>query len=177
MKCRELPERILREKPQRKTRLIHPQFSSFDSPNSSTLTLSIVTSLRGTLAKFLSHHTHICEKAFWYLGSSSEGTSSFWLMQWTIAGFSKLEKIRFSVTLLEEEAWRAQVHWVDQAWRVFYYSCILTTISSGLLTVWRTAERFYAQDFGFFFDNTSLCCLCVCISLPLNFAIYFLLWL
>ena len=34
-----------------KTRLTHPQFSSFDSPNFFTLTLSIVTSLRGTLAK------------------------------------------------------------------------------------------------------------------------------
>ena len=26
---------------------------------------------------------------------------------------------------------------------------------------------FYAKDFSFHFDNTSLCCLCVCISLPL----------
>ena len=74
-KCRELPERILREKPQRKTRLTHPQSSSFDSPNSSTLTLSILTSLRGTLAKTFSHHTHIYKKAIWCLGSSQEGTN------------------------------------------------------------------------------------------------------
>ena len=40
-----------------------------------------------------------------------------------------------------------------------------------LLNVWRVAERFYAEDFGFLFNNTSLCCLCVCISLPLIFAI------
>ena len=45
--------------------------------NSSTLTLSIVTSLRGTLAKTFSHHTYISEKIFWCLGSSSEGTNSF----------------------------------------------------------------------------------------------------
>ena len=70
-KCKELPKRILREKSQRKIRLIHPQSYTFDSPNSSTLTLSIVTSLRGTLAKSLSHHTHICEEAFWYLGRNS----------------------------------------------------------------------------------------------------------
>ena len=30
---------------------------------------------------------------------------------------------------------------------------------------------YYAEDFGFLFDNTSMCCLCVCISLPLIFAI------
>ena len=53
-----------------KTRLTHPQSSSFDSPNSSTLTFSIVTSLRGTLAKTFSHHTHICENAIWCLGSN-----------------------------------------------------------------------------------------------------------
>ena len=41
-------------------------------------------------------------------------------------------------------------------------------ISSGLLTAWRAAERFYAEGFSFLFDNTSLCCPCVCISLPLS---------
>ena len=41
------------------------------------------------------------------MGSSLEGTNSFWLMQWAIAGFGKLEKIMFGVTLLEQEAWRA----------------------------------------------------------------------
>ena len=160
---------ILREKPQRKTRLTHPQSSSFDSLNSSTLTLSIDTFLKGTLVKFISHHTHICEEAFWYLGSSSEGINSFWLMQWAIAGSGKLEKIRFSVTLSEQETWRAQVHWVDQGLRVFCYSCILTLFSSRLLTAWRVVERFFAKDFGFLFDNTSLCCLCVCIFLHLIF--------
>ena len=50
-KCRELLERFLREKPQRKTRLIHPQSSHRDFSNSSTLFLSIVKSLRGTLPK------------------------------------------------------------------------------------------------------------------------------
>ena len=50
-KCRELLERFLREKPLRKTRLIHPQSSHRDSSNSSTIFLSIVKSLRGTLPK------------------------------------------------------------------------------------------------------------------------------
>ena len=53
-----------------KTKLTHPQSLHSDSSNSSTLTLSIVTSLRGTLAKTFSHDTHICEKVFWCLGSS-----------------------------------------------------------------------------------------------------------
>ena len=164
-----LLERILREKPQRKTRLTHPQSLSFNSPNSSTLTLSIDISLRGTLAKSLSHHTHVSEKVFWCLGSNLEGTNSFWLMQWAIVGSGKLEKIRFGVTLLEQEAWRVQVHWIDQAWRVFYYSCIPISFSSGLLTVWRVAERFFIEYFSFLFSNTSPCYLCVCIFLPFLF--------
>ena len=61
-KCREFPERILREKSQKTTRLIHPQPYTFDTSNSSILTLSIVISLRGYLAKSLPHHTHISEK-------------------------------------------------------------------------------------------------------------------
>ena len=30
-----------------------------------------------------------------------------------------------------------------------------TSFSSGLLTAWRVVERFYAEGFGFLFDNTS----------------------
>ena len=66
----ELPERILREKPQRKTRLIHPQSSHRDSSNSFTLFLSIVTSLRGTLPKpFLTIPISV-RRPFGVLGSS-----------------------------------------------------------------------------------------------------------
>ena len=43
----------------------------------------------------------------------------------------------------------------SSAWRVFYCSCIPTTFFSGLFTAWRAAERFYAEGFGFLFDNTS----------------------
>ena len=64
-KCRELSERILREKPQRTTRLIHPQSCTFDSSNSFTLTLSIDIPLRGVLAKPLPHHIHINENVIW----------------------------------------------------------------------------------------------------------------
>ena len=53
MKCRELPKRISREKPYRKTRLTHPQSLSFDSPNSSTFTLSIDISLRDKFCQIL----------------------------------------------------------------------------------------------------------------------------
>ena len=76
-KCREISERILREKPQKKPRLTHPQSQTFDSLNSSTLTLFIDISLRDTFAKCLSYHTHINEKVFWCLGSSSKMTNIF----------------------------------------------------------------------------------------------------
>ena len=69
-KCREFLERILREKPQRKTRLIHPQSSHRDSLNSSTLFLSIVKSLRGTLPKPLLTIPISVRRLFDALGSS-----------------------------------------------------------------------------------------------------------
>ena len=70
MKCRELPERNLREKPQRKTKLIHPQSSHRDSSNSFTLFLSIVKSLRGTLPKPLLTIPIFVRRPFGALGSS-----------------------------------------------------------------------------------------------------------
>ena len=69
-KYREFPKRILREKPQRKTRLIHPQSSHRDSSNFSTLFLSIVTSLRGTLLKHFLTIPISVRRLFGVLGSS-----------------------------------------------------------------------------------------------------------
>ena len=69
-KCKELPERNLRKKPQRKTKLIHPQFSHRDSSNSFTLFLSIVKSLRGTLPKPLLTIPIFVRRPFGALGSS-----------------------------------------------------------------------------------------------------------
>ena len=177
MKERELPERILREKPQRKTRLIHPQSSLRDSSNFSTLFLFIVKSLRGLLPKPFLTISISMRELFGALRSSQEGTN-FTLVDPMVKQRNPRSQKRnkFDATSLEQETLRSQVHWVDQAWRVYCCSCIPTTFSSGLLTAWRAAERFYAEGFGFLFDNTSLCCPCVCISLPLIFAFYFLLW-
>ena len=69
-KCRELPERILRKKPQRKIRLIHPQSSLRDSSNSFTLFLSIVKSLRRTLPKPLFTIPISMKRLFGALGSN-----------------------------------------------------------------------------------------------------------
>ena len=44
--------------------MTHLQSYTFDSPNFSTLTLSIVIPLRGGLAKSLPHHIHISERFF-----------------------------------------------------------------------------------------------------------------
>ena len=54
-------------------------------------------------------------------------------------------------------AWRAQVHGVDLAWRVFCYSYTPTLFTSRSISTWRVAERFFAKFFGFLFDNTSWC--------------------
>ena len=74
-----------------------------------------------------------------------------------IVGSGKLEKTRLGVTLLEQEAWRAQKHQVDQALRVYCYSCIPTNFLADHFVALRVAERFFAEFFGFLFDNTCLC--------------------
>ena len=66
----ELPKRISREKLQRIQDWLIDNLYLRNYSNSSTLFLSIIKSLRGSLPKFFSHHTHICEKTIWCLGSS-----------------------------------------------------------------------------------------------------------
>ena len=171
MKCRKLLERILREKPQRKIRLNHPQSLHSNSSNSSTLTLSIVTFLRGSLAKTFLTIPISVKMLFGTLGSSQERINSHWLMLWFIAKSGKLKKTKVRRNLVGVGDWSIQINWIDQAWRVFFCSCIPTTFFSGLFTAWRAAKRFYVEGFGFLFDNTSLCCSCVRIFLPLIFAI------
>ena len=82
-KCKELPERILREKPQRKTRLIHPQSSHRDSSNSSTLFLSIVKSLRGKLPKPFLTIPIFVRRPFGVWEAVKKGPISYWLMLWS----------------------------------------------------------------------------------------------
>ena len=163
-KCRELLERILKEKPQRKKRLTRPQYLHRNSLNSSTFTLSIITSLRGSLPKpFLTIPTFV-RRPFGAWEAISKGSISYWLISWAIAEFGKLKKKQVRRILFGVGAWRAQVHWVDQVWRVFYNSCIPNTFFSGLFTAWRAAKRFYAEGFGFLFNNT-LCVVLVFASL------------
>ena len=161
MKYRELPKRILREKPQRKIRLIHLQSSHRNSLNSTTLFLSIVKSLRAILPKPFSHHTHICEKAVWFFGKQLR-RDQFLISRCygQVAESGKLKKKLVRRNLVGVGTWRVQLHQVDQAWRVFCCSCIPTTFN-GLFTVWRAAKRFFAEFFGFLFDNTSPCNLVV----------------
>ena len=78
--------------------------------------------------------------------------------------YCEIRKAREDITPkspLVAGAWRAQVHWLDQAWRVFCYSCTPILFSSGLILTWRVAERFFAEFFAFVFNNTSLCYLVV----------------
>ena len=134
-----------------------------DSSNSYTLFLSIVKPLKGSLTKpFLAISIPV-RRLFGVLGSSQERTN-FILVDAMVKQQNpgSQKRNRFKAISLEQEAWR-----------VYCYSCIPTTFSSGLLTAWRAEERFYAEGFGFLFDNTSLCCPCVCISLPLSLPFIF----
>ena len=92
MKRGELPERILREKSQRKTSLTHPQSIHSESSNSSTLTLSILTSLRGSLPKpFLTIPTSM-RRPFGIWEAVRKGPISYQLTLWSVAKSGKLKK-------------------------------------------------------------------------------------
>ena len=108
------------------------------------------------ITKTFSHHTHICEKAIWCFGKQLR-RDQFHISRCygQVAESGKLKKKQVLRNLVEVGAQRTQVYWINQAWRVFCCSCIPTSFSSGLFTAWRTAERFYAEGFGFLFDSIS----------------------
>ena len=85
----------------------------------------------------------------------------------------EIQKVRECKALpsqLVAGAWKAQVHEVGYAWRVFCYSCTPTHSLVNRFTAWRATERFFAE----FFDNTSQCYL-VFASLFPTLNLYFIL--
>ena len=72
-------------------------------------------------------------------------------------GFRKASEDMTPRSPLVARAWKAQVHEVDEVWRVFCYLCTLILFTSELISTWRVAERFFIEFFGFLFDNTSWC--------------------
>ena len=85
-------ENIERETLEKKTRLIHPQSSHRDFSNSSTLILSIVTSLRGSLPKhFLTIPTSV-KRSFGAWEAVRKGPILYWLILWFIVESGKLKK-------------------------------------------------------------------------------------
>ena len=91
-------------------------------------------------------------------------------MLWAIAESGKLEKKKVWRNLVRA---RSLEGLGTLARRVYCCSCILATFSSGFLTAWSAAERFYAEGFGFLFDNTSSVVLVFAslfpLSLPFNY--------
>ena len=72
-------------------------------------------------------------------------------------GIRKASKDKIPRNPLVAGAWRAQVHWVDYALRVFLIFVYSNLFTSGLISAWRAAERFFAKYFNFLFDNTFRC--------------------
>ena len=65
----------------------------------------------------------ICQKKLVRLGGCNQA-------------YCGIQKVREDMTLrnsLVVGAWKTQVHWIDQAWRVFCYSCTPTLLSSELI--------------------------------------------
>ena len=87
-------------------------------------------------------------------------------MQWAYCGIRKVReyKVRYNpVGARNFEGLGASGRL--GSWRVYYYSCISTDFLVDHFTSWREVERFFAKFFGFLFNNTCLCYLCVCFSL------------
>ena len=75
-------------------------------------------------------------------------------MQWVKCGIRKAREDTVQCNLVEArslEGLRALGRLGLEGLLLFI---IPTTFSSGLLTAWRAAERFYTEGFGFLFDNT-----------------------
>ena len=79
--------------------------------------LSISISLRGGQPKHLSHPFRVFSEVLVLLGSI--GRSQGWQMQLgACCGIQKARQNTVPRSLVGVGAWRAQVYWVDQAWRV-----------------------------------------------------------
>ena len=59
-------------------------------------------------------------------------------------GIRKAREDKVPKSQLVVGAWKAQVHKVDYAWKVFCYLCTSNLFSSGSILTWRVAERFFA---------------------------------
>ena len=94
-------------------------------------------------------------------------------MQWARAEFGKLEKTKVQRNLVGARSLKGLGTLGRLGLEGLLRSCIPTTFSSGLLTAWRAAERFYAKGFGFLFDNTTSIVLVFAslfpLSLPFNY--------
>ena len=89
-------------------------------------------------------------------------------------GIQKAREDMTSKSPLVAGTQRAQVHWVDQSWKVFYYSCTLTLFFSGLISTQRVVERFFTEFFDFLFDNMSQCYLVFASLFPYSCTLHLL---
>ena len=71
-------------------------------------------------------------------------------------GIQKVSEDKTSRSLLVVGAWRAQVlgRLGLEGLLLFVYSNLFT---SGSISTWRVVDRFFAEFFGFLFDNMSWC--------------------
>ena len=112
------------------------------------------------------HNLHIfrVQRVFWSLGSFGDlpkEACKVWQMQSSVLRDPESQRGQGFVKSVSSRSLKSKVHGLNQAWRVFCYSCTLTLFSSGSITTWRATVRFFAEFFGFLFDNTSWCYLVV----------------
>ena len=99
-------------------------------------------------------------------------------MQSSVLHDLESQRRKVSSSQLVARVWRAQVHWVDQTWRVFCYLCTPTLSSCGSITAWRAVERFFAEFFSFLLITSLGIILCLHLSsLTLVLYIYCLLFI
>ena len=121
---------------------------------------------RKVILKLNSHKFRV-ESVFWSLGSFRDlpkKVSEAWQMQSSVLHDLESQRRKVSSSQLVARVWRAQVHWVDQAQRVFCYLCTPTLFSSRSITTWRAVEKFFAKFFSFFLITSLGIILCLHLS-------------
>ena len=123
------------------------------------------------------YHTHPeCKVRFWCCWEALEEAICLVDAIGLNCMIQRAREDKASSSQLVAGAWRAQVHGVDYAWRVFYYSCSPTHSLVDWFTTWRVAERFFVEFFSFLFYNKSACYLVFAFFFPTLLAFILLLW-
>ena len=117
------------------------------------------------------------QRGFWNLGNFGDlpkEVSEAWRMQSGVLQDPKSQRRHNFEKSVGSRSLEGSSTWGRLGLEVFCYSYTSTLFTSELISIWRVAERFFAEFFGFLFDNTSWCYLVVAFLFPYSCALLLL---